>query len=190
MRFHRRHILMVFISGALMISLASGCTVRKGSDRILATINNYKMTVEDFNYESKEILQMGRLIGDIPDTKEEILDALIVKEVLLQEAQKENLDKDKEFMRAIEMYWEQTLIKNLMKNQFSDIHNRVTVYEEEILDYYNNVLQDKESSFEEARDRIAREIRGKKERKLLDEWIEKLRSKSRIKVDKRILNEL
>jgi len=177
------------IAVLLILAVTVGCG-RRRSDRIVATVNNYKMTVEDFEYESKEIFRMGRVIGDVPNTKEEILDALIVKEILLQEAQKQELDKDKEFMRSIELYWEQTLIKNLMKKKFKEIHDKVAVYEEEILEYYRYELRDKESPFEDVRNMITREIRSKKERKLLDEWIDEMRSKSRIKVNKGVLNEL
>lgn len=179
----------LLIVAFLILTVAAGCG-RRRSDRILATVNNYKMTVEDFDYESKEIFRMGRVIGDTPNTKEEILDALIVKEILLQEAQKQGLDKDKEFMRSIEQYWEQTLIKELMKKKFKEIHDKVTVYEEEVLEYYRYELRDKESPLEDVRSTITREIRSKKERKLLDEWIDEMRSRSRIRVNKNVFNEL
>jgi len=190
MKYRRSYFFAAVMCCLIITSLLEGCGRRKASEKVVATINNYKMTVEDFNYESKEIFHMGRLVGHMPDTKEEILDALIVKEVLLQEAEKKDLDKDKEFLRSIEMYWEQTLIKNLMKKKFVDIQNKVTVYEEEVIDYYHNMMKDEQRPLEGVRRNIKREIKSKKERDLLDEWIEDLRSKSRIRVDKKVLNEL
>jgi hypothetical protein len=121
--------------------LVTGCSGRKGPERIVATINDYTMTVEDFNYESKEILHTAQILGDIPVTKENILDALVTKEVLLQEAQKNNLDKDKSFMKTIELYWEQTLLKNLLMKKSGEISRKIVVYEDEILDYYSNMKE-------------------------------------------------
>jgi len=37
--------------------------------------------------------------------KKDFLDQLIVKEVMIQEAKKRNLDRKEKFVRAIERYW-------------------------------------------------------------------------------------
>ena len=136
-----RHIKPTYTLLFTLIAILSiaGCARKEGPERIVATINDYNMTVDDFNYESKEVLRTGRLIGGVPITKEDILDALITKELLLQEAQKENLDKDRDFMKTIELYWEQTLLKNLLTKKSREIERKVTVYKGEILDYYNKM---------------------------------------------------
>ncbi|MBN1871028.1 MAG: SurA N-terminal domain-containing protein [Candidatus Omnitrophica bacterium] len=124
----------------LVLSAAvTGCSRQDFSEKIVATVNDYKMTVGDFNYESKEIMQTGKLIGDIPITKEDILDSLIIKEVLLQEAQRQGLDKDKSFMKTIELYWEQTLLKNLLAKKSKQITDTVRVYDDEIIAYYEKM---------------------------------------------------
>ena len=121
--------------------LMSACARKQASEKIIAVINGYKMTVEDFNYESKEVLSTGKMLGEIPITREDVLDALIVKEVLIQEAQKRDFDKDRDFMKTIELYWEQTLIRNLMKEESKEIERRVSVYENEITEYYNKTKE-------------------------------------------------
>ena len=123
----------------ITIFLASGCSGKKGHERVVASINNYNMTIEDFNYESKEILNLERVLDSMPATREEMLDALITKEILVQEAVKENLDKEKEFMKAIELYWEQTLLKNMLSRKSEEIAKGIVVYENEISCYYENM---------------------------------------------------
>lgn len=274
----RRIINLTLFFLLISVFLLTACARKQGSEITVATINDYRMTVDDYNYESKEILRTGRLLGDVPVTKEDILDALIAKEVLLQEAQKEDLDKDRDFMKTIELYWEQTLLRNLLTKKSRDIEKKITLYEKDIIDYYDKmknrikakvlVLTDEKSArrllgyegdaaeyvkteankfplaytipskwytlgednsslensifaidgsrdkeivkindrwalviIEErapnergdlpaVRDEIVKRIKMKKERKLMDEWIEGLRSKARIKIDKRVLNEL
>lgn len=139
MKRKRLNFAIVLLFGLIAILSIAGCARKKGPERIVATINDYNMTVDDFNYESKEVLRTGRLIGGVPITKEDILDALITKELLLQEAQKENLDKDRDFMKTIELYWEQTLLKNLLTKKSREIERKITVYKGEILDYYNKM---------------------------------------------------
>ncbi len=130
-------IALFLIAGLLM----SACARKQASEKIIAVINDYKMTVEDFNYESKEVLSTGKMLGEIPITREDILDALIVKELLIQDAQKRDLDKDRDFMKTIELYWEQTLIRDLLKEKSKEIKRRVSVYENEITDYYNKTKE-------------------------------------------------
>lgn len=139
MKDKRPGFLLIFFLILIITLLITACARRKGSERILATINDYEMTIDDFNYESKEVLDMEKLLGEVPSTKEDILDVLIIKEILLQEAQKENLDKDRDFMKTIELYWEQTLLKNLLSKKSREIERKIMVYEDEIADYYNRM---------------------------------------------------
>ncbi len=275
----KKTIFSVAIASVLAIALLmTACARKEPSERIVAVINDYRMTVEDFNYESKEVLRTGIGIGDIAIAKEDILDALIIKEVLLQEAQKAGLDKDKNFMKTIELYWEQTLLRNLLAKKSREIEKAVTVYEGEITDYYNKmkekikakvvvlanertgrrlltfdgdvaeyaekeaekssllyiipsrvyILGDDNSPLENsifkvernksrelikingkwaliiieeripveaeplsaARERITKLIKARKEREFMNEWIEALRSKARIRIDRKVLDKI
>ena len=132
---------ILFLAALMSALLLTACAKKEASEKIVAVVNDYKMTGEDFNYESKEVLHMGKALGDIPVTKEAVLDALIIKEILLQEAERRGLDKDKGFMKTIELYWEQTLIRNLLTKKSSEIEKAVTVYGGEITDYYNKTKE-------------------------------------------------
>jgi len=278
MKDRRDKFILIFFLILIAILSMTACARKERQKRIVATINDYKMTVDDFNYESKEVLHMGRLLGEMPITKEDVLDALIVKEILLQEAQKENLDKDRDFMKTIELYWEQTLLKNLLSKKSKEIEREIMVYEEELIDYYNKmknkiratvlvfdnkkspqrlltyagdiieyakrekekfsllyiipskwyVLGEDDSSLEKyifdvdsnkdrelvkidgkwalviieeripseveplpvLRDEIVRRIRMRKEQNLMNKWIDGLRLKAHIKINKKVLSEL
>jgi len=130
--------LFVFI-GALIFQ--AGCAKKPLCEKVVAEVNGYSMTVDDFNYESKEIMRTGKLLGDIPSTKEDILEALITKEVLLQEAHEKGMDRQKDFMKTIELYWEQTLLKNLLTEKSKEILKKIRVYDSEIIDYYNRMKE-------------------------------------------------
>jgi hypothetical protein len=261
-----------------IVFLVAGCAEKRGSDRVIVTINDYKMTIEDFNCESSEVLNMAKVLGETPVTKQDMLDALITKELLLQEAQGERLDREKDFMKTIELYWKQTLLKNLLTQKSEEIARVTTVYKDEIRNYYdkmkskikamvilcNNeksarqlleckdnireyaekepekysikyiipskwyVLGKEETPFEysilsidvskgkgitrlnkkwavivveeiapnevgsflDLKEDITRRIKERKEKEVMNEWINALRSKARVRIDKRIFDSL
>ena len=110
----RLKILIMLLTVACAGLYVCGCGRAKeaaGDTRVIARINKYTMTAEDFRNSA------SRTFGA---TKEEILDELITKNVLIQEAQKENFDKDKAFMKEIERYWEQALLKLLIKKKTAE----------------------------------------------------------------------
>ena len=90
----------------LMAASITGCAKESDNNRTVAQINNYLVTIEDFKHEA------GMTIPGA--SKELILQDIITKELLLQEAQKMKLDKNKLFMKEIEDYWKQALIKRLI----------------------------------------------------------------------------
>lgn len=189
----KSRIIYFVASSAFLLAIglsAAGCGKGDGQAMVVAKINDYKMAVEDFNYESGEVFHISRVLGDVPVTKEAVLNALITKELLLQEAQKENLDKNRDFLRTIELYWEQTLIRNLLEKKSREISKKVMVYDEDIVSYYNSITAEQKKTIEEMRDEIAKRIKSDKEKELLDQWIERLHSKARIKINKRVLDEI
>jgi len=90
----------------LMAAVAAGCAKNPDTSQIIAEVNNYKVTINDFRQEAAMSMSA--------ESKEQILQDIITKELLLEKAQKMNLDKSKDFMIEIENYWKQALIKRLI----------------------------------------------------------------------------
>ncbi|MFA5144149.1 MAG: hypothetical protein WC522_08325 [Candidatus Omnitrophota bacterium] len=97
----------------------TGCGGKKCQEsRVIAKINNYELTAADFRDEAGLLLSNAFAAGaDMEKAKERALDEIITKKVLLQAAQEESFDKDKKFMKEIERYWEQALLKLLIKKK-------------------------------------------------------------------------
>ncbi len=109
----RIKMLMVLVMVCQLSLSVYGCGApkeRSGDAKIVARINSYDMTVEDFRGAAKAI----------GGTKDRILEELLIRNVLIQEAQKQNFDKDKAFMKEIERYWEQALLKLLIKQKTAE----------------------------------------------------------------------
>jgi len=119
---NRQNKIFLILSVSVTLFVFSGCeSSTEGRDmRVMAKINNYELTVEDFKNEIDPTLIWRYLPEDLPSAKERLLQDLITKKVLLQEAQRQKLDKDKAFMKEIERHWEQALLKLLLKNKSNE----------------------------------------------------------------------
>lgn len=150
---------------ALVAILGCGCTKNPDKSQIVAQINNYQLTLADFKQEAEMSLTGA--------PKELILQDIITKELLLQEAQKMDLDKDKYFMKEIENYWKQSLIKRLIDIKGTEFLAAVKLTDEEL------------KLTGQARD----SLKMKKAQALLDIWINNLKNGAKIKKYDAVLNQ-
>jgi hypothetical protein len=103
--------LMLFTLG--IVFFCFGCTQKTHDGKVVAKVNNYSMTVQDLEDE----IEHSPYSAEKENSPENILDLAIRKQVLIQEAQRQGLDRKKSFMKTIERYWEQTLIKELIQKE-------------------------------------------------------------------------
>ena len=109
------------------------------SQRVLARINNYKMTAEDFAHGARSFTPEVSLPEDSRDGKRRILEDLINREILIQEAQKMDLDKEKAFMNEIEDHWKQALLKSVVDKKLNELSRTVQVSDAEVRAYYDRM---------------------------------------------------
>jgi len=106
---------------------------------IVARINSYKMSAADFKDRVEFLLTSKYLSVEPNQAKEELLNELINRNVLLQEAQRQDLDKQKAFMREIERYWEQSLLKLLLRKKSQELSEKIIVDDSEAIEEYRRM---------------------------------------------------
>jgi parvulin-like peptidyl-prolyl isomerase len=128
---------LYIVAGVILIILGiSGMTFlrsRPPESREMIRINDRIITTEEFEREYSEATSLYNQKKD----RKEFIEDLITKELLLQEAKRRGLDLKPDFRRAIQNYYEQTLLKNLTQERMAEID--ITVTEEEIASYYENM---------------------------------------------------
>ena len=120
------------------------------------------------------------------------LSQLIEREILVQEAQRLGLERQSEFMKSIERFWKEALIKLLLTQKSKEIAASMNVYEPEVEAYYRK-LTEKDANIEplaEIHDDVARSVREEKETAQMEEWIKGLRNNSHVSVDQKALAEI
>ena len=155
----------------------------------IASINNFDLTMKEFNEKLTAELEYDRDFKLTKEGKDKFLDDIIRKEVLIQEAWKRGLDKNEEFMKTIERYWESTLIRDLMELKGEEISKNVFVSQEEIKAYYDNLKASGEDvrSFEDMEVDIRHYLKEQKKTRKLKEWIDELRGRAEIKINNKLL---
>ena len=102
----------------------------------LATVNNQEIKVEDVNNFLKSTDQNMDYNKLDNKAKNLTLHQTIEKTLLIQEAQKENLDETEEFKNTIEDFKNSLLVEFFMKNEFS----KIEISKNEVENYYNSHL--------------------------------------------------
>jgi hypothetical protein len=88
---------------------------------IAITINQKHITNDDFNARFASVKTSPH-----NSDKQEFINSLIVKELMIQDAEKEGIDKDEAFRRSIQDYYEQSLIKQVMDKKIKSLKVAVT----------------------------------------------------------------
>jgi hypothetical protein len=172
-----------------LFSFIAGCSPgnNNAGNKAVAQINKYKMTADDLRYEFKNAPydEAGRIKTE--KGRRQYLEGLIEKEVLLQEAQYLGINREKDFMKSIESYWEQALLKILLERKSKEISGLIHVYDNEIEEYCRD--SGEKQPFTKIKNEIRDIIKQEKEADAMNAWIEELKKKSYIKVDEGAVEE-
>jgi hypothetical protein len=168
------------------ILLAGCCRAPQDEKDILASVNNYRITVKEFDEEFKAY-SAGR--EDTPEARRKFLDTLIDRKLILQDAEKKGLTKDPGFLKMIEVVWEQSLLKIAINKKEKEIAGSIQVSDREIKEAYNGLV--KEGRTNAPYDRLYQQIKWDlakgKQSKEMNGWVADLRKKASIKVKSEFL---
>ena len=180
----------LFYSSLLLLSLTLFCcsTQQTEETKILARINDYNLTLDSFEYQLATELELDEDFKLTSQAKRNFLEEIMRKQLLIQEAKKLKLDTKDEFIRAIQRYWESTLIRNLIDLKSQDINNKIYVSQEEIETRYKEMAKSEETlpPLKEMQKTIKKELVEKKKTRMLKEWISSLRKNANIEINEEL----
>lgn len=116
-------IIFLVLSAIVGMELRSKRTTTKDAAMI---INNRIISTEEFN-------RLYALEPSQQRRKSDCVNSLITNQLLLQESQREGIDKEESFRESIQNFYEQSLIKLLIDRKFASLH--VTVSDEDVNRY-------------------------------------------------------
>ena len=145
----------------LLLIWPLGCCPTTHKKQVLAKVNNYEITLAEFDEEFKNSPLINR--DNNPESRADFLQFLINRKLILQDAEAKGLYKNKDFLKMIEHFWEQSLLKLALEKKSREISTAISV-----------------SGAEED---IARE----KEAAAMDDWVVKLKKQAHIQINEALL---
>ncbi len=149
-------------------------------EKSAVSINGIEFTAE----EMAEVFKESPFYeADNNSAKQDFLGSFITKKLVLLEAEKSGLNKNKEFLKDVQRYWEMSLFKLTMSRKAKELAPQVDIKDKEIQEYYKenkNVYGDKEIA--EVYDSIKWILLRKKQSEVLNDWLYGLRQKADIDI--------
>lgn len=173
----------------LCISFFNCSSQTADEKKILAKINNYDLSLNEFQYQLAQELELEKDFKLTDNAKREFLEEIIRKELLIQKAKKLKLDRKENFIRSIERYWESTLIRNLIDLKSEEITRRTFVSQEEIETWYKEkkALGTILLPLNEVEEQMREELKERKKTEMLKKWITNLRENAQIEIFEELL---
>ena len=123
-------------ASAVILLLILGACGQKPDDsgQALAVINGKPITISEFDVRWSQLPEYARKKYPGPEGRKRFLDELIDREVLLQEARKRGIDRDRIVLERLERFKERSILDVLMREE---VDSHVTVSSEETKAYYD-----------------------------------------------------
>lgn len=176
----------------LLFGLLISCSERPDQGKPIAQVNDSVIAETEFSRELADSARFHNIIGLTPADKNECLKGRIQKELLIQAAISDGLDREDAFRQSIEKFWEQTLITNLLRRETARLEKEILVTIEEVEEQYREMARKDQGCppLEQLAHTIENNIRETKKKKAMDAWIERLWKNAKITIHEENLKAL
>ena len=163
-----------------MLLLIAGCSFAK-KDKPAIVIGDIEVTKQEF--QNALDASMFRDAGD--EGRREFLFQFIARRLILKEAERLGLDRDPQFLKDIQLFWEQSLLKLALSQKIKELSVDIQVSDKEIRKYYssNKETQFLEKELPEVYDQIKWVIINQKQQEAITQWSESLKQDVKIDID-------
>ncbi len=114
-------------------STGSTSTPADKDAKVIATVNGKKITSADFDREVKALPEYIRAMADTPQGKKEMIDTLVMRELILQQAAKEGVDKSKDVEEKLAELKSRIIVDTYLKKK---VESESKISDEELKKFY------------------------------------------------------
>ncbi|MGB4600746.1 MAG: peptidylprolyl isomerase [Trichlorobacter sp.] len=105
--------------------------------KVLATVNGVDITSADFDREVKALPEYIRGMADTPQGKKELLDTLVMRELILQQAAKEGLDKGRDIEEKLAELKKRIVVDSYLKKK---VETDAKISDDDLKKFYDQNL--------------------------------------------------
>ncbi len=168
---------------ALLTSLASSCIWFEQKEKPAIKIGKIEISSQRFQreFELSSFATEGK--------KKDFLDTFISRKIILLEAEKLGLNKDPEFLRDVQNFWEQSLLKLVIGKKIKELVLDVNIDEKEVLSYYmkNKDKEFADKEFNQVDDQIRGMLLRDKQQDTIGDWSDSLKRDAEVVIDYELL---
>ncbi|MHC1696984.1 MAG: peptidylprolyl isomerase [Geobacteraceae bacterium] len=106
----------------------------KSAGTILADVNGTAITTEDFKNEVERLPPYLKPMVQSPEGKKELLDSMVVREIILEQAKKDGVDKSKEVSDRLEDLRKRLIVETYLKKK---VEQDAVVSDAELQKFYD-----------------------------------------------------
>ncbi|MDD2580479.1 MAG: peptidylprolyl isomerase [Desulfuromonadaceae bacterium] len=89
----------------------------KKEGKVLAEVNNGTITTGDFDRELKNLPEYLKAMADTPQGRKEMLDTMVIRELILQQAAKDGLDKGPDIEEKLQDLKKRLIVESFLKKK-------------------------------------------------------------------------
>lgn len=109
---------MAAVVGCQSGSTTGGATSGgKKEGKVLAEVNSGSITTADFDRELKNLPEYLKAMADTPQGRKEMLDTMVIRELILQQASKDGLDKGPEIEEKLQDLKKRLIVESFLKKK-------------------------------------------------------------------------
>jgi hypothetical protein len=117
----------------------SACANPDKAKEVVAYVNKEPIYLSELKREISRRAKSDPSVKITPETKNELLQSLIERRLIVQAAMKIGLARQEKFVNTIKAFWEQTLIRDFIDYLNSQAQDYIFVTNEDIKEYYDNL---------------------------------------------------
>ncbi|OGR24474.1 MAG: hypothetical protein A2277_08000 [Desulfobacterales bacterium RIFOXYA12_FULL_46_15] len=169
----------------LLLVFGTGCSPDTPPETkdIVLKINDSTITLPEFNEMLRFSANADPELEITKESRNDFIQYLIRRQMMIQEAARLKLDREKEFVMTIQTYWESTLIRNLMDLKTRELKQHVLVTDDEISGYFEENKERFNTLTEDVKEQIRTVLASKKVEDKLEQWALDLQKKADIHID-------
>ncbi len=109
---------MAALTGCQGSTNSSGAKLEgKKEGKVLAEVNSGSITTGDFDRELKNLPEYLKAMADTPQGRKEMLDTMVIRELILQQASKDGLDKGAEIEEKLQDLKKRLIVESFLKKK-------------------------------------------------------------------------
>ncbi len=165
----------------LLMVILLGINCAQSNEEPVISIGPIKITKNEFE---KDFAKFNLSKPDTQEARQEFLDNLINRKLILKEAEARGLDKEESFLEDVQDFWEQALLKRAVDKKAKELFLTIKVGDDEIKDFYD-ANKDKFSgkTFEDVYPEIRLIIFKQKQKKAVEDWMDSLEKQANVKIN-------